>query len=568
MAHNTFFVDPLGSDSFPGTTQLTPWRTIQHAMDSALEGSSIFIKAGVYNEKLTMNVSGLKGHTIEFLPFEDDIVIVDGTGLPGTAMIQIHNKSYITIFGLHIRNNTVPDAQGILIDGFCEWVSIYNNKISNIHFSDDPTDTVNSTTNSQPLIVYGSVATKAISNLNISGNEIFDCRTGFSEALAVNGNVNTFEVSNNIVHDISNIGIDIIGHEGTSSDSATDQARNGIVSGNVVYNCISPYATAAGIYIDGGKDIVVERNIVYQNQWGIEVGCENTGRTTSGIIVRNNFVYNNASSGIAIGGFEFPGGSGAVVDCKVINNSLFNNDTEDQWVGELTLTYSEQVEIKNNIFYATNTNGQILTLDSQSVVPVNLILDNNIWFLPAGSNSTEVYWNGVSYPGFSSYQTGTNQDANSSFVNPEYKSLSQSTLDLHISTTSPAYNTGDASVLVAAGSTDIDNEGRAIDGNIDIGADEYNFGTFLEQVLATPKLEVFPNPATDGISIIITDLLTKNAKLLITSSSGKPMHLAKIVTGNKSHKIKVDVRQFKPGLYYAKLIDDTNAIAYPFIVVR
>jgi len=105
------------------------------------------------------------------------------------------------------------------------------------------------------------------------------------------------------VHDITNIGIDMIGHEGTCADPLLDQARNGVCTGNTVYNCSSAYATAAGIYVDGAKDIVIAKNCIYQNQWGVEIGCENVGKTTSGIIVKNNKIYNNASAGIVAGGY-------------------------------------------------------------------------------------------------------------------------------------------------------------------------------------------------------------------------------------------------------------------------
>jgi len=81
----------------------------------------------------------------------------------------------------------------------------------------------------------------------------------------------------------------VIGGEGVAS--ANDQARNGIIRGNDVQNCLSPYATAAGIYIDGAANITVERNLVVGGQWGIEVGAENPIAIASGNVVKNNFIY-------------------------------------------------------------------------------------------------------------------------------------------------------------------------------------------------------------------------------------------------------------------------------------
>ena len=55
----------------------------------------------------------------------------------------------------------------------------------------------------------------------------------------VNGNVTNFRITHNVVHDNNNIGIDIIGFERTAPDPAADQARDGVVSGDLVYNITS-----------------------------------------------------------------------------------------------------------------------------------------------------------------------------------------------------------------------------------------------------------------------------------------------------------------------------------------
>lgn len=105
-------------------------------------------------------------------------------------------------------------------------------------------------------------------------------KLGLSEAIAVNRNVNFFEVTNNKVHD-NNIGIVLIGHEGVSPVAALDQARNGIVRNNIVHHNSSFNNTsyndysADGIYVDGGKEIIIEQNQNYENYLGIEVAFVN-----------------------------------------------------------------------------------------------------------------------------------------------------------------------------------------------------------------------------------------------------------------------------------------------------
>lgn len=58
-------------------------------------------------------------------------------------------------------------------------------------------------------------------------------KLGLSEVIAVNGNIDSFEVTNNKVHDNNNIGIALIGHEGVSPVAALDQARSGIIRNNI-----------------------------------------------------------------------------------------------------------------------------------------------------------------------------------------------------------------------------------------------------------------------------------------------------------------------------------------------
>ena len=373
ISQHTLYVSTTGSDSNDGSSLNQAWATIQKAMNEATPGSTVLIRGGIYSEKVEVNVSGMPNAPIIFKNYPGENPILDGTSLTNLdAMIGIFNQSHITIQGLEIRNNVQIDATGIIVSGNCDDISIRENDIHNIHFSANPGDIPNANTNSQPLIVYGTNGSDPVSNLLIEGNTIHDSRTGFSEGLAVNGNVDGFEVLDNVVHNITNIGIDIIGHEGEAPQN--DQARNGLIAGNEVYQCKSPYATAAGIYVDGGKDLIIERNKVYECQWGIEIGCENVGKTTSNVVVRSNWIFKNVDAGIVMGGFDFPSGSGKVINCQFTNNSCYGNDQDAGDVNaEINISYTENCEIKNNIFFINNPSGLALYIDN--VGSQNLVLN-------------------------------------------------------------------------------------------------------------------------------------------------------------------------------------------------
>ena len=491
-----FHVTTTGDDGDPGTA-VQPWESLQHAMDNATPGSTVYIHQGTYNERLYMNVDGTPGNYITFISVENEDVFVDGSGLTDPALLEMYDVQYVVVEGIKFMNNEQIDAIGILIEGVSDHIRIEDCDISNVNFSTDPNAPINSSTNAQPLIVYGNEASHAITNLEIIDNEIFDCQLGYSEALAINGNVDGFIVSENEVHDVTNIGIDIIGHEGTCSDPSLDQARNGTITDNETYNCLSPYATSAGIYVDGGKDLTIERNFVHHNQWGIEIGCENPGKTTDNIVVRNNFIYANSTAGLTCGGYEFPA-SGAVTNSVVSNNTFFGNDTENDYTGELYLSYNDGLTVTNNIFYATNGNAEMMSDENLATSSQNMAFYNNLWYHPDGDGNVEFTFGGSYYTSLSAFASGTGFGSNSMFADPLFIAVGANP-DLHLTAASPAEDFGNAT-FSNIGMYDIDMGLRLVDGSIDLGADEIDDQLTLEEA-AFENFTVYPNPANDMISI-------------------------------------------------------------------
>jgi len=462
--NDQYYVSTSGDNNNPGTLQL-PWRDIDYACNNATPGSTVNVMQGTYFEQISVGVDSLLVHNYIGQP-----VIIDGTNITSGAIIEINDRKNITFDGFELQNNIHNDAQGILVDGECHDIEIKNCKIHDIHFSNNANDPANSNTNAQPLIVFGSSTTPS-TNIKINNNEIYDSRVGYSEALAINGNIDTFEIINNSVHDITNIGIVMIGHEQTCSDPALDQARNGICKENTTYKCSSPYAANAGIYIDGAKDITIERNTCYRNIWGIEIGCEHSGKTSSGIKVRNNVIYRNAKAGIALGGYDYPSGSGKVIDTYIYNNTLFDNDTLNDYEAEINITYAENCKITNNIVYGKNTDN-LLVLQYSNTAPVNVSLDSNLYYHPIGINDVEFEWQNTSYSGFGNWQSGTGQDANTVFDNPDFVDISSFPPDLHLTNTSPAIETGTNNGLTV----DRDSIPRPLLATNDKGA--YEFGIY------------------------------------------------------------------------------------------
>lgn len=254
-----YYVSPTGNDLNPGTLD-RPFATIQKAANVAKEGSTIYIRGGIYNQKVRVTHSGVSGAPITFQNYQDEKVILDGSTvkLEDDGLFTIEDKNYIQVKGLEFRNlksakiNQTPI--GIYITGAGSNIEIRNNYIH--HIEANVKDG-----NAHGIAVYGT-SSSAQNNLNhivIDNNEVTNLKLGLSEAIAVNGNVDSFEVTNNKVHDNNNIGIVLIGHEGVSPVAALDQARNGVVRNNIVHHNSSITNTsyyeysADGIYVDGGK---------------------------------------------------------------------------------------------------------------------------------------------------------------------------------------------------------------------------------------------------------------------------------------------------------------------------
>jgi len=470
-----YYVSPNGNDNNPGTFE-KPFKSIKKACEMVMPGGTVYLRGGIYNENITIKSSGSeqKGYiTITNYPGENPILDGSGLTVPNeyTGMIFIENKSFIRISGLEIRNYKTsavdPVPVGIHIRGSANNIEIKNNKIHNIETAAKD----NRVGNAHGIAVYGTASIPA-KKITIEGNEIYNCKLGSSEALAVNGNVEDFQIINNYIHDNDNIGIAVIGWENTSYTD--DQARNGIIAGNTV-SFISSYGNpaygkeycAGGIYSDGARDVIIERNRVYNCDIGIEVASEHKGKSTSNISVLNNILYNNNLTGIAFGGYDKNRGS--TINCKFINNTLYNNDTKRTGCGEVLMQFSTNGNIFcNNILYSGNQNLFISNVYKENN---GNIFDYNIYYSVGGAASSEWIWKNEYIQSFDKYRSITGNDKHSKFVDPQFIDLSSDLPDFHIKEGSSAINAGDPANCAEY---DFDGNKRNSYQGVDCGAYEFS----------------------------------------------------------------------------------------------
>jgi hypothetical protein len=456
----------------------------------------------------------------------------------------VGRRNYITISGFEIRHYTTSNENdtptGVWVTGSGTGIQILNNRVHNI--------TTKSETNGNAfgISVYGTSKTP-ITQLVISGNEVYDLRTGNSESVNVDGNVTYFKITNNLVHDNDNIGIGAIGYEGVGP-VGYDEAMYGEISGNTIYN-ISGITNpgegygydADGLYCDGCAYVTFERNVIMQVDYGIETTSENqvcqangtewsgpndTGTAAKGkfpcygryATVRNNIFYNSNACGNSIGGYAaasknggHSNGGGSSYHDVFINNTLYNNATqpgnesEGGSTGEFQIQNqvgSEQGDIfENNVVYAGAYNTWIFSFVpfSQTYPAPPATLNWNLYNSAAGYvEGTSIWWGNVSsYTSFSNWQISSAEDANSVNADPLFVNLGATPPNFDTIPSSPAVGAGSTSLSCSVGwcdpngsspdsiygSSDFLGNPRTNGSNIDIGAYE-NTGLAIANSLA------------------------------------------------------------------------------------
>ncbi len=480
------YVSTNGDDANPGTKS-KPWKTLQHAADVVAPGTTVHIRGGIYCQQLSVKASGSadKGF-ITFRSQPGETAVLDGSCLTppeggprgGDALVALQNVSYVRVQGLEIRNYRTADRRrtpaGIRVSGAGSHIEILKNNVHHIEQNFPGQDRPGSGGNGFGIAVYGTDGKTPISDLLVDGNEVHHLKTGSSESLVLNGNVAGFRVTRNIVHDNNNIGIDLIGHERSAPDPEVDRARDGVISGNLVYNITSKgnpaygnEVNSDGIYVDGGTRLLIERNIMHDVDFGIELASEHFGRTTSYITARNNLIYNCHTAGITIGGYDEK--RGITENCTIANNTLYGNDTWGTETGEFMMQfYMRNNLFVNNIIYV-GSHGRVMTSKSGRTDPSTptVTMDHNVYYFPGGSGAAKWRFDNQDYTSFEDYVRITGNDRNSRFADPLFVDPAAGRFQLREG--SPARGAGGDAGTAVTGTEDLAGAPRVRGGRIDAG---------------------------------------------------------------------------------------------------
>lgn len=542
-----------GSDANDGLSVTTAWATIQKAFDSSVWGDSVFIRGGTYVEHPVLNVSN-----VYFRNFPGEQVFIDGDPSLGSTIITIEGHYHITIKGLTIQGLITAGAIGILIwggeQGMVQNVLLDSIEVTGIGWTDDAAAIPGPDDNAQPIVVLGEV--NAVFNPQVRNSRVHNNITGYSEAIAFDGFVSNFDVIGCEVFDNTNIGICAGGNYDVFATPELDHSNYGRIMDNHCWNNVSPYATSAGIYVDGGWNTTIERNVCEGNGYGIEIGCEENG-TTENIQVLDNVVRFNHGAGLAIGGYT-EATTGQVLGCSVRNNTFFSNDMDGTGSGELYITKASDCEFYNNVFHTSEQN-ILLTREDISPQSGNA-LDYNGWYVPSGhAVDTESDWGGTTITGFSDYQTTSGWDAHGFFADPLFVDVASDPPDLTLQWNSPCIDVSDPSTFILPGEQDAAGLPRLNGPLVDLGAYEY------QNFLAIPASDMdhllfTPNPFSEGLQLIEPSI---GSRLELLDMSGRVM-MSDLVPMDGA----VDTRCLSSDMYVARLTSTSGSVLFQCVIKR
>ncbi|MDH7461153.1 right-handed parallel beta-helix repeat-containing protein [Chitinophagaceae bacterium 26-R-25] len=483
----TYYVSTNGNDANVGSLN-EPFKSISTALEKAKAGDTIFVREGVYQEKVAFRKSGRLDKLITLKAYPDERPVIDGSSFSVTgkdALVTISNISYVSIEGFDICNfrSSTPQANvnGIVVDQGSKNITIRKNRIYNIEHNVKPEEG----RSGHGIEILGNTDV-AMKDILVEENEIHDCNTGYSENLTINGYVDGFTIRKNKIYNAENIGIDAAGGYAANANPSYNYARNGVISENELYNIdmtTGPIGNLLGhgaiaIYVDGARNITVERNKIHDTDRGIGIVSENNAFPTENCIVRNNFVYNCFLTGIYLGGY-LGYTTGGTINCHVVNNTLlFNNRILGHFgevEGEIRLTENcTNNVIKNNIIYASPTND--VFIHKYTATGSGNVIDNNLYF---STGTAKWIWQDQSgtttggYTNFNAWKTASACDVSSiNGIDPLLVNTNAPAFDLHIQPLSPAKNTGTVISSDINGSTDIDRNPRIVNNKISKGAQQ------------------------------------------------------------------------------------------------
>jgi hypothetical protein len=461
------FVSVTGEDSGNGS-KATPWRTLQHALNEATPGSIIYLMPGTYHERVTVTRSGTENAYIKVTALEPGTVTMDGNEPPSQddfaisrfAVFRIADVAYFSVEGLTITNDGKNYCSGACLGlaAFDIGRNAHHIFISgnDIHHIDRPQGFAGNYT--VPILLASlEKDEEVIRHIVIQNNRFHDSDSNtenpeeggfYSMALALSGNVEHVLIENNTFYDLGSGAVNVSGNyrsqvPTSSLSPSLDHPRKVVIRNNDFQRIANTYC----IYIDGGRQTLIERNYLQNCAYGIGVVTEVIDNGADGysehIWIRNNIVNESLH-------FDFVAGMwltaskrpnyDPVKNIYVTNNTFFSSKREPgQFSVQLRPGVFGDSKFANNIVVS---NQQLLLRNSSEQYLNTVKLDFNIW---NSEDSAPLCWDG-SCGLFSSYQSTASQDAHGLFIVPGLVGPATEPNGFQLQSNAPAIDKGASSI--------------------------------------------------------------------------------------------------------------------------
>ncbi len=358
--YKVYYVAPTGNDSNPGT-QSQPWRTIGKAARTVEAGDTVYVRGGIYSERVLLSRSGTFDHPIHFLAYPGETPIIEGIGvsIPTWSSMLTLSGDWIVASGFEVRNSRYI---GVELNG-------QHNVLDNVYSHHNRETGI--LARGDYSIVQNSRIWRSALNNEYGAQSGGGWASGLSAARDdVDGKTDFAVLRNNTSWE--NWG------EGVSSF----EANGTLIEGNIVYDNYS-----ANIYISDTTNAICQGNLVYTtpdsylngygSHVGIGMGDEVYRPRSANITVINNIAYGNKRN------FFFSKGSrgGGLANVLIANNTFVNSALEAGVV--INQGDHQNARFINNL---TEQNGPlpVASIDNNPQLTVR----NNLWSKTPGPGAS------------------------------------------------------------------------------------------------------------------------------------------------------------------------------------
>jgi hypothetical protein len=317
----TYYVAPNGSDDNDGSLQ-NPWKTIQKAADAVQAGDTVYVRGGVYRDRVTLNSSGTPDARIIFRAYPGEQPIIDGSK-PTGEWTHYSGEIYRASVDCNVHPVIIDDT---LLDS----AGSVSEMVEGTYFQSGNTLYVWCPGGGSPESRVVGIIKKFEGWEGYSEFPLFYIRgsyvilSGFiirhSSGYGIFLDKSSDDSPNSHVR-IENCEVKFIRHHGIILSEARDSE---VIGCKVHHGCLSNWPRGAadwgmGIsYLSGENGKIINNTVYLNNGEGIGTFGKRGGgyHGTNKIEIRNNVVYDNWSVNIWL---DHP--TGAVVDGNFVYSS-------------------------------------------------------------------------------------------------------------------------------------------------------------------------------------------------------------------------------------------------------